>query len=208
MDILGLYISGFAFGIIGFVCVFVFDLNNASHNNDHMESLYGLGGGFFGIGLLLECPNYTIALPIAVRILMGVLALFFLYGIIFCTYILGKRTRWGKAEREQGKKNRWWQRPLVDTGLYALCRHPAVWCMIFFLLCLRCATGFPVSYTIIYILLTVVLSFTEDAFIFPKTIPGFDRYQQTTPLYFPNRESVRRCKATWNDHKKSTKKRK
>lgn len=84
---------------------------------------------------------------------------------------------------------------VVDTGLYALCRHPGV---LFFgglylcvwlisgrdvmLLCALCMTACDILHV-----------WVQDRRYFPKTIAGYDDYRQRVPFLIPNAASVRRC---------------
>lgn len=84
---------------------------------------------------------------------------------------------------------------VVDTGLYALCRHPGV---LFFgamyltlwpisgrdtmLLCALCLTACDVLHV-----------WVQDRYYFSKTITGYDAYRQRVPFLIPSTASVRRC---------------
>ena len=64
--------------------------------------------------------------------------------LVYATMFAGKRTRWGR--QTEGKKNdRWWEKELADRGLFALCRHPAVWLLFFMDIFLVIAAGMTSS---------------------------------------------------------------
>jgi protein-S-isoprenylcysteine O-methyltransferase Ste14 len=90
-------------------------------------------------------------------------------------------------------------RPLVDTGTYALTRHPGVlWfggaavCTI-----LIHPSGLTLCAGITWTILDVLLVWVEDVYFFPKTFPGYIQYQETTPFLIPTRSSLNRCLSTF-----------
>lgn len=190
-------LSGLTCGLIGYACLVLFDLNLLSRNNDRLETLYSLGGGFLLLGILQDLPNGKPTLPMAVRIVTGVLAVAFLVLIFYTCFLYGTRSKWRKAERED-RTHPWYDRKLNDKGIFALCRHPVVWLNVLFFLCLRAATGYPYVQTILFSVLGFVLALVEDRIFLPRTIPGYAQYKTTTPFLFPNRRSVARCRETWN----------
>ena len=122
-------------GVLGYVSIILYDLNNTSHNNDRMQSLHTVGAGLIGLAFfstVLPGLSEANSLPAAVRIIAGVLALGFFALLIYLTLIAGGRTNWKRKD----PKKRWWEKDLVTTGAYALCRHPSVWAMLFFCLLL------------------------------------------------------------------------
>jgi len=190
-------LSGFTCGIIGYACLVLFDLNLLTRNNDRLETLYSLGGGFLLLGILQDLPGHTSSLPLAARIITGVLAVAFLVLIFYTCFLYGNRTKWRKEERED-RKHPWYERKLSDKGIFALCRHPAVWLNVMFFLCLRASTGYPYLQTILFSVFGILLAIVEDRIIFPKVVPGYNHYKNTTPFLFPNRSSTARCRETWN----------
>lgn len=84
---------------------------------------------------------------------------------------------------------------LVDTGTYALCRHPGVLWMVLMLggavLIVRRTGLFPLA--LLWLTLDIGLVTIQDRVIFPRLFPAYRRYQQTTPFLVPSRHSVMRC---------------
>lgn len=84
---------------------------------------------------------------------------------------------------------------LCDTGLYALCRHPAA--PLYSGLCL-CLASFSagagvLAAALFFILLEFAAVAFEDIAVFPKTINGYDDYRRRTPFLIPTSESIRAC---------------
>ena len=186
--------SEYLYGLLGFVSIFLYDLNNLEHNNDRLESLYAVGAGLLGLSLGTKALSGAAAdngMPTAVRIIMGVLALGFFALLVHSSLIAGGRTSWKFGA--QKSSDRWWEKKLVSTGVYALCRHPSVWWMIFLCLCLVPSVGLELFTALAYSGLSVLLALYEDKRVFPKLMAGYDSYKKTTPFLFPRRENVRRC---------------
>ena len=96
-------------GVLGYVSIILYDLNNVTHNNDRMQSLYTVGAGLIGLAFFstvlpgLSEPN---SLPAAVRVIAGILALGFFVLLIYLTFITGGRTNWKVKEALVGKGSR------------------------------------------------------------------------------------------------------
>ena len=84
---------------------------------------------------------------------------------------------------------------VVDTGLYALCRHPGVLFfggMHFFLwlvsgrdMMLLCAACFT--------LCDVLYVYVQDRRYFPLMLPGYEEYKKRVPFLIPTGASIVRC---------------
>ena len=84
---------------------------------------------------------------------------------------------------------------LVDSGLYAMCRHPGA---IFFPLMSVCAAlGLGSVSLLINGLLASLLNLLyvvfQDQVVFPSTIPGYNSYRQRVPFLFPTAQSIARA---------------
>lgn len=181
------------YGMLGFACIFLYDQNNLSHNNDRLETLYVVGAGLLGLAYIDQI-QYGLQLkqtmPMAVRVITGVLALAFFVLLVYVSLVTGGRTNWRSKDKTS---SRWWEKQLVTTGAYAFCRHPSVWALTFFSLLLVPAVGFSLWYAILFIAAGLLLALYEDKRVFPQLMRGYDAYKKTTPFLFPNRESIGRC---------------
>lgn len=89
-------------------------------------------------------------------------------------------------------------RILIDTGTYALTRHPGVlWfggaavCMI-----LLHPSLLIISAGILWTAVDVLLVWVEDRYFFPNTFPSYAEYKTRTPFLIPNKSSMRKCLTT------------
>lgn len=89
-------------------------------------------------------------------------------------------------------------RPLVDTGVYALCRHPGVlWLGGFYLFAWLAAGGAALLAAFaLYTALDALYVLWQDRVIFPVSIEHYAAYRRSTPFLLPTAASLRRCLAT------------
>ena len=87
--------------------------------------------------------------------------------------LAGKRTRWGR--QTEGKDARWWEKDLADRGLFALCRHPAVWLLFLMDMCLVGAVGMDYICAIVYNVAGLLLAYYEDRNVFPELMKGLGK---------------------------------
>lgn len=94
-----------------------------------------------------------------------------------------------------------WQdglRPLADTGVYALCRHPGVlWLagMYFFVWC-ACGGAAWLAAFLLFSGADALYVLWQDRVIFPASIQNYKEYQNNTPFLIPNTASIRHCLQT------------
>jgi protein-S-isoprenylcysteine O-methyltransferase Ste14 len=84
---------------------------------------------------------------------------------------------------------------LVDTGTYALCRHPGVLWLFFLLLFLFFMTGAVMIAvaTIIWTSINAVYVYLQEKFFFCTMFSDYINYQKTTPMLIPNKSSIKKC---------------
>jgi protein-S-isoprenylcysteine O-methyltransferase Ste14 len=91
---------------------------------------------------------------------------------------------------------------LINTGTYALSRHPGVLWFAGFILGLYLIR--PSAITVlaggIWLLSDVFLVAVEDQYFFPRMIPGYTSYKATTPFLWPTRESFSRFISSFSAH--------
>ena len=88
---------------------------------------------------------------------------------------------------------------LIDTGTYALTRHPGLLWFAGFTLGLYFARPAAVTALAggVWLLADVLLIVVQDHYFFPKTIPGYSTYKETTPFLWPTRKSLGRFKSSF-----------
>ena len=85
-------------------------------------------------------------------------------------------------------------KPLISTGMYALCRHPGViamglCCVCLYLLCPTASMG---MLCILDMVLDLIYVKWQDVYIFPFTISDYEGYKKTTPFLIPTIGSISR----------------
>ncbi len=82
---------------------------------------------------------------------------------------------------------------VVNTGVYALCRHPGVPFLILGYIFLWLAAGGTelLIATVTFSLCDIVHVTIQDRFFFPHTLKGYEQYQKITPFLFPTKKSIR-----------------
>ena len=185
-------------GCLAFGFLYIFDFNKIVWHKRILNLNFGLGIGilvFSTVGILyngiLTNGYDRFYLPLTVRIAAGFVAAIALclliYSLIFAlpfteTYVNSK------------EKN-----SVVDTGMYALCRHPGVIWFFFFYLFLWLASGVKLMLWagLIWTFMDVLHVYIQDRWLFPKSLKGYELYRGTTPFLLPTVSSIKRSRATF-----------
>lgn len=87
---------------------------------------------------------------------------------------------------------------VVNTGTYAMSRHPGVLWAALALFFLVLATGSKVLLvaTPVWIFMDVTWAYIEDRFYFPITLAGYRDYRKQVPMFVPTASSLRRAAKT------------
>ncbi|MEG1849548.1 MAG: hypothetical protein RR197_03235 [Oscillospiraceae bacterium] len=180
-------------GALAFALFILYDLASLRHRSAGIFGLFAAGCAllvWYTLRLLLEAdlPNEFLLRPFwkgAVALgALGALGLL-LYTLFFAlpfdkTYLKGSAP------------------PVIDRGMYALCRHPGVlWLGLFYgLLGLLCETRTSLLAFLWFTALDILYVWFQDAILFPKSIAGYACYQKNTPFLVPTPGSIRRaCRA-------------
>jgi len=80
--------------------------------------------------------------------------------------------------------------PVISTGLYGLCRHPAFWPMLalYVLLWLTFGGSWLLAAAVLYPLCNLLYIYIQDRWIFPQYIRGYHDYQKQVPFLIPRRK--------------------
>lgn len=89
-------------------------------------------------------------------------------------------------------------RPLVDTGVFALCRHPGVLFLGGFYACLWIALGGWAlgAAFVLFTLLDAAYAAWQGKYVFPRSIRDYGAYCSATPRFLPTARSLHRCLQT------------
>lgn len=169
-------------GALSFLPFLLFDVMKANSRRS-VGPVFALGGVMLGIstlGLLLSSPAGNSGWSIV----SGILCVVSLAGLAYLLFgALPASTYQGSGELA-----------LHSVGAYALCRHPAFWCLLLFYWCLY---GFvPGAPTLVAAILYPALNFSyiwvQDRWLFPKYIAGYHVYREEVPFLLPNRRSIQK----------------
>ncbi len=181
-------------GCAGFVLFFLYDVLQT------LTPFRGSGALFFlGLALLLAGtggliarslqagPSVAAPRALAALLLAGVFLFLLLHSLFFSL----PRETYHKAPGHALR--------LVDTGLYALCRHPGVlfFCGLYAALWLAFGGKLLLLAALCYSLLNLLYGLMQDRWSFPRQFAGYHEYRARTPFLIPNRKSLRACLRSW-----------
>ena len=101
-------------GVLGYVSIILYDLNNTSHNNDRMQSLHTVGAGLIGLAFSApSCPAFRRPIPCPQRYASSPVYWRSAFALlIYLTLIAGGRTNWKRKDPQK----RWWGKGSRDDG--------------------------------------------------------------------------------------------
>jgi protein-S-isoprenylcysteine O-methyltransferase Ste14 len=175
-------------GSLSFVFFYLFDLNKIKLKITLFNGLFALGAGllFFSSIMLIffSTQDFTFT-----AVWVGLFYFLSLSSCLFMLYALFGALPFKKTYVKGSDSQ------LVDTGVYALCRHPGVWGFFFMYLFAFLASGrwIVLWACVIWTALDILHVWIQDVFFFPKMIDGYTRYQEHTPFLAINRLSVQHC---------------
>lgn len=178
-------------GVLAFLIAFFFDLAAIKHI-PYLKQIIGLASvSLFGYSLLAVCLA-----PVKLRLpdwlsYLGWPLLLGSASLLAYSLFLEIPFRQTYAADGVGDK-------LVKTGTYALVRHPGVLWFALGLLSLILVTRSRLLLiaTPIWLFMDVLYVWIQERFYFNKMFPGYEQYQQETPMLIPTRESMARCLRT------------
>lgn len=179
--------SDLIIGCLAFGLLYIFDYNKIEARIQWLNSFFGIGVIILAYSswqvIFSPSAGFSVSAEISAVFygLAGISALFMLYALFGAlpfkkTYVEGASTE------------------LIDTGVYALCRHPGVWGFFFMYMFAFLASGkwIVLAACICWTMMDIIHVWVQDRYFFPKTLPGYQQYQQTTPFLFFTRESFTR----------------
>ena len=178
-------------GSIGFVFLTIFDFNKIKRWHGVFKTFFLIGISLIGLSTLslFFIPVTVFSPPFWLAGFFYILAL--LAGLLMFYALFGALPF--KKTYVEDKENQ-----TIDTGVYALCRHPGVWGFFMMYLFLFLATGniLLLYACILWTALDIIHVWIQDVYFFPKTLQGYETYQQTTPFLLFNKESFSTCVRT------------
>lgn len=168
-------------GCLGFVFLYIFDINKVINLHKSFNLCFALGFFLLAVSTVLILLNSPadFKVPALLQIIYGFLSAISLLLLFYALFIALPFT---KTYLDLNR-----QYVLVNTGMYALCRHPGVIWFIFFYLFLFLTSGKMMLLWagLIWTIMDIIHVYVQDRWLFPKTIKDYAQYQKTTPFLIP-----------------------
>ncbi|HYE10860.1 MAG TPA: hypothetical protein VEF53_11830 [Patescibacteria group bacterium] len=175
-------------GAIAFIFLFLFDIYTLT-NAGLKKKIFGvLGLSLFTYSaLMVAITSERVYLPMSLRIIGFVLWSAAGALLVYSLFLeLPFVKTYGKSQ---------YSNELVDTGTYALCRHPGVlWfglMFLFFFLATGAIQLIPAG--IIWTSIDVFHVYLQEKFFFPKMFPRYKDYMREVPMLIPTGRSIKKC---------------
>ncbi len=176
---------GIILGIIGFMLLYIFDLNKILWQKQILNVLFAFGLMLLGIGTFLLYYEYEMI--IFSYNLSWLFIIFAIINLLLIFYALFGALPFKRTYIKTDINK------VVDTGLYALCRHPGVLFFGFFYLFLYLSNLrniFLWSF-LLWTIMDIIHVWIQDQFIFPKALIGYTAYQKNVPFLIPTIKSIK-----------------
>ena len=176
-------------GCLAFILFYIFDLNKIKFRSKYINICFGAGLvilGFCTFAILVR--NYEL-MNSHYQLIWGIMA------IISLILMLSTLFFWLPFDKTYIRTE---QSNVVSTGMYALCRHPAVIWFFFFYLFLWLTSGniMVLWAGTTWTVMDIIYVYIQDRWIFPLILTGYTTYQQKVPFLIPNINSIKNCIAT------------
>jgi protein-S-isoprenylcysteine O-methyltransferase Ste14 len=175
-------------GCLAFLFLYIFDFNKITFIHKYLNICFLAGVlllAYATLGILLsDLPIFELALGL--RLIFGLLALLSLlltfYSLFFA---LPFSTTYVAIESRN---------QVIDTGMYAVCRHPGVIWFLSFYIFLWLASGKSLIFwaTIVWTGMDIVHVYVQDRWFFPKNLIGYTQYRRRVPFLIPSLASIKR----------------
>ncbi|HYF83394.1 MAG TPA: hypothetical protein VEB00_10250 [Clostridia bacterium] len=178
-------------GAVGFLFILLFDIYTLKTDGLKRKAL-GLSGVVLIAysAIMATIVSEKIAIPAAIRIAAWILWAAAAFLLVYSLFLeLPFKKTYGEAK---------YSSELVDTGTYALCRHPGVlWFgLMFSFYFLATGAVLIIPAGIIWTAIDIIHVYIEDKFFFPRMFASYKGYTESTPMLIPNKKSIRRCIST------------
>jgi protein-S-isoprenylcysteine O-methyltransferase Ste14 len=174
-----------ALGTLGFLVIHLFDFVSLKRLPGLKPVVWLGGSGLLAYAIVMAClVSDRLMLPVWSMWLGWLLLAGSLVWLLVSLFV---NLPFKKTYLSSGVGDR-----LVKTGLYALVRHPGVYGFVLVMLALFLVSGSSLVLVAapVWILLDILLVVIQDRFFFPRMFPGYEDYQQETPMLVPNRRSL------------------
>lgn len=183
-------------GMLGFLLFFLYDVNSFTWRSRLLHKSFALG-----VTLLAAATVLDLAAALRMGAFSGLKDLILLVAGALClaalVYCLFFALPFAETYQDTDGP------PAVcDRGVYALCRHPGVLCMLGMYLFwgLGALPATMLRNGLIFSGLNTVYVCFQDRMTFPRTFPDYPDYQKNVPFLIPTGVSIR---AAWRTRRRS-----
>lgn len=183
-------------GMLGFLLFFLYDVNSFTWRSRLLHKSFALG-----VTLLAAATVLDLAAALRMGAFSGLKDLILLVAGALClaalVYCLFFALPFAETYQDTDGP------PAVcDRGVYALCRHPGVLCMLGMYLFwgLGALPATMLRNGLIFSGFNTVYVCFQDRMTFPRTFPDYPDYQKNVPLLIPTGASIR---AAWRTRRRS-----
>lgn len=178
-------------GLFAFVLLFFFDYFTLKNKNI-LKKVFGISGLMLLTlsGIMVTLTSEKLEFPLVVSVISGVL---WIVCTLLLIYSLFLELPFNKTYTKGSHST-----DLVDTGTYALCRHPGVlWFgMLFFFFFLTTGAELLIPAGVIWTLADILHVYLQDRVFFRKMFPRYEEYVKSTPMLIPTSGSIKKCIST------------
>ena len=183
-------------GMLGFLLFFLYDVNSFTWRSRLLHKSFALG-----VTLLAAATVLDLAAALRMGAFSGLKDLILLVAgalclaaLVYCLFFALPFA--GTYQDTDGPP------AVCDRGVYALCRHPGVLCMLGMYLFwgLGALPATMLRNGLIFSGLNTVYVCFQDRMTFPRTFPDYPDYQKNVPFLIPTGASIR---AAWRTRRRS-----
>lgn len=175
-------------GCLAFFFFLLFDLNKIYFVHKWISVSFAIGAAFLLLSTAALWPSNNELANISdpIQWFWGALSLM---SLLLLGYSLFMGIPFTKTYIHSNQEN-----TVVNTGMYALCRHPGVLWFFFFYLFLWLASGKSVLMwaALAWTAMDVLYVFIQDRWLFPKTFVDYEEYKREVPFLIPNAVSIKK----------------
>lgn len=176
-------------GCLAFIFFILFDFNKTLLIHKWLRFTFFIGIALLAYSTLAICLDSfkTTTSQNSMQWLFGLIAL---VSLVLLNYTLFLGIPFSNTYIQSNQKN-----TVIDTGMYALCRHPGVLWFFFFYLFLWLTFGsFLLMWAmIIWTVINLIYVYIQDRWLFPKMFVDYEQYRDNVPFLIPTLDSFKKC---------------
>lgn len=191
--------NSFIVGAAGFVLYLVYDINSFTLQKKLLHHSFTLGTLLIAAATAWDlAKSWYTGSSDKLNLLWLLPAVLCLGALIYCLFFA---LPFESTYMEQSDQHK-----VCDQGVYALCRHPGIWCFFaayLFLGLSMLPNRTMLVHGMLYSGLNLIYAWFQDRVTFPKTFIDYDEYRRAVPFLIPNRESACKARKSWPKQRKA-----